>query len=767
MVTEHFALRPANFAMPGRKAYDLSLGEKFPGGRKNWESFNGIIINKMMDNGLAIFMDIAICLHTYMQWSLQASQPATPEGAGRSNLSTPGTKTKRRLANEMRRLATDGIEPEVRSSESTAESAPSGQRAPEERPPTIDHPLLPEHLTDPSYAAHWEFACSKGDIDYLNDLEMESCYLLVDNKKDWNDMKAMQATDDDHLKRRQVSLLAQIFRTIVRQFINAMVTAFIRPGENSPEQDALMAILLSKEKKDVALGKVFDAEWVKKPWLMPIVRVYVQLLHHFENLKEQSTVNIVQELMEVLKSATTSSVTDIGLKFDKVIDPVARTFTTVDSFIDYFKASLQLEVIRQRTKLKGARGRAWRKAYDHLCAAITRGQRLDLQLISDSVKLSDAHLRDAGLSGIDPDEPPAQAATATTAAADPTTPTTPGKKKKSWKELRTVMAAKVKTLEAQLAEKPDSRRPQTPKGGSGAAPGRTDAPVCKTCGDSHHGKCLKDSVKEQRERLAADEAKLKKQQDWHCKKREEAAAQSARAVPAVEDFDSDSNEESDFYPTACDWNPDLLPTDVTITSQRVCLSAHLGDDGNGLAKPLPPPSPSTSPTSRACVDTGAQLSMSPNPTHVLEYLDGTTRVQGIQVEARTCPNVRLGIPTVTKDGEPILLEVPTPSILHEDAHGLLLAHGPMKRAGFDVKFREGTKHNPRDGGYIRLPDGRVVLLDFDEDLYYLPVHTPVGAKHAAPACQARSAAALRPSSNPFQLLQGDSSDPTPPGRICQ
>eukprot|EP00286_Rhodomonas_abbreviata_P015507 CAMPEP_0181330678 /NCGR_PEP_ID=MMETSP1101-20121128/24040_1 /TAXON_ID=46948 /ORGANISM="Rhodomonas abbreviata, Strain Caron Lab Isolate" /LENGTH=62 /DNA_ID=CAMNT_0023439975 /DNA_START=1 /DNA_END=185 /DNA_ORIENTATION=+ len=49
----------------------------------------------------------------------------------------------------------------------------------------------------------------------------------------------MRATDDEHLKKRQDSLLAQILRTIVRQFVNAMVDAFIRPGENSPEQDAL------------------------------------------------------------------------------------------------------------------------------------------------------------------------------------------------------------------------------------------------------------------------------------------------------------------------------------------------------------------------------------------------------------------------------------------------------------------------------------------------------------------------------------------------
>jgi len=100
-------------------------------------------------------------------------------------------------------------------------------------------------------------------------------------------------------------------------------------------------------------------------------------------------VNLIQELMDVLKSAQTSSVTDIAIKFDHVIDPIARTFTTIDTFIDYLKASLQLEVIRQRIKQRGARGRAWRKAHDYL--------------------------RDAGVSGVAPEDENKSAAAADSA----------------------------------------------------------------------------------------------------------------------------------------------------------------------------------------------------------------------------------------------------------------------------------------------------------------------------------------------------------------
>mmetsp|Transcript_17712 Transcript_17712/g.35544 ORF Transcript_17712/g.35544 Transcript_17712/m.35544 type:complete len:234 (-) Transcript_17712:358-1059(-) len=57
-----------------------------------------------------------------------------------------------------------------------------------------------------------------------------------------------------------------------------------------------------------------------------------------------------------------------------------------------------------------------------------------------------------------------------------------------------------------------------------------------------------------------------------------------------------------------------------------------------------------------------------------------TSVKGFRGEATSCPNVTLGIPTVTSTGEPVRIDIPGPSILDEGAHGLLFAHGPMQRA---------------------------------------------------------------------------------------
>jgi len=150
--------------------------------------------------------------------------------------------------------------------------------------------------------------------------------------------------------------------------------------------------------------------------------------------------------------------------------------------------------------------------------------------------------------------------------------------------------------------------------------------------------------------------------------------------------------------------------------------------------------------------------MPPDADHVLEYTGGETDVTGMSGGADRCKNVRLGIPTVTKDGEPLLFEVPGPSLLHEGANGILLAHGPMQRAGFTIALRTGTRHNAKDGGYIRIPDGRVVNLIYENNLYYLPIHTPV-SKRANRLRHLEPAPALQPSPNPFEGLLDEPLDP--------
>jgi len=197
----------------------------------------------------------------------------------------------------------------------------------------------------------------------------------------------------------------------------------------------------------------------------------------------------------------------------------------------------------------------------------------------------------------------------------------------------------------------------------------------------------------------------------------------------------DDNETDYECVRVHDWNPDLPPPNITLTSQPVCFST------------------ASARKRRGCVDSGANVNMSPFTEHVLSYTGDETEVTGMSGSSQSCPNVTLGIPTVTADGEPLLLELPGPSLLHTGANGILLAHSLLQKAGFTVKLRSGTRHNSHDGGFIRIPDGRVVRLRFENDLYYLPVHTP--ARRANHSRSHHPTPAPLPSPNPYHLLGED------------
>ena len=204
---------------------------------------------------------------------------------------------------------------------------------------------------------------------------------------------------------------------------------------------------------------------------------------------------------------------------------------------------------------------------------------------------------------------------------------------------------------------------------------------CPDCHTRHWGKCLKDRVKEKCERLKEDEEKLCKMEAASSKK-DSAAARSARAQPT---WDSDSNESnSDYSCVTHVWNANS-PAPLPILHCAVAFH-H--------------------PSERCCMDSGAQVTITPHRDHVLAYEGGDVNVSGIHGDPVRCPKIKMGLQTVTTAGTPLLIEVPGPAILHEGAHSIIVALCPFKRAGYRFNEREGTARDPHDGGYLVTPNLR-------------------------------------------------------------
>ena len=132
---------------------------------------------------------------------------------------------------------------------------------------------------------------------------------------------------------------------------------------------------------------------------------------------------------------------------------------------------------------------------------------------------------------------------------------------------------------------------------------------CKKCREEHWGKCLKEHVAERRERLTAEEEKLKKQLGA-LKKMEESAVRAASAVPAWES-DNDSNKSMSDY-TCVLWGP-MQPT---LTPVLTCTAAF-----------------SCAAINEACMDSCSQVSITGNAQHILSYEEGEINVCGVHCKA--------------------------------------------------------------------------------------------------------------------------------------
>eukprot|EP00961_Rhodomonas_salina_P058784 789501-Rhodomonas_salina.1 len=219
--------------------------------------------------------------------------------------------------------------------------------------------------------------------------------------KNWNDHAALGITEQQ-LKNYQSQWLVQIIRLINSQGLNTLVEMFIVKGDNSSLQDVFRGILTTKHMQEVALGQHFNAEWAEKLERNPFIQALVSIKLYFESLTEVSNVNLATELAAVLVLPSKTSLHELIQHLDAVIDPIAKTFTSLDDFLNYLKSSIQYE-----------------KAYDQLRDAINKGWRLSLQNVETAVELAESHLRNMGN---DEDDKAANAVTEDTAVAAKGTP---------------------------------------------------------------------------------------------------------------------------------------------------------------------------------------------------------------------------------------------------------------------------------------------------------------------------------------------------------
>eukprot|EP00961_Rhodomonas_salina_P037035 497960-Rhodomonas_salina.1 len=238
--------------------------------------------------------------------------------------------------------------------------------------------------------------------------------------------------------------------------------------------------------------------------------------------------------------------------------------------------------------------------------------------------------------------------------------------------------------------------------GKSKTPPKCDNPKCVS-GGKHFGKCFAErDFEKEREKLAADEKKFRELK----KRRDEKHVRMATSLsdPSSDDdsdsadsFSSKADSKRCFRVTAYD--PDNPPPDVLILH-----AAHF--DLNTAERGF-------------CLDSASQTVLT-NSKAAAKLLGTFKRVRGAHGASKSAEDAAIAIATVTTDGQPVLLTGFPSGLYMEDAHGNLLPLAPLVRAGIQPCFKVGTDTSPRDGGYLRLPDGRRIQLLFEKEMWYLP-----------------------------------------------
>lgn len=106
-------------------------------------------------------------------------------------------------------------------------------------------------------------------------------------EKEWND--STSKNHGEEWAARKAIHIVRFLRKVNIQCISMLVAACIpKEGKCTPEQESLRSILDTQEIEDVLNGRRYKQKWTTKPWKMPAVQVWAQLIEKYEGIQDMS-----------------------------------------------------------------------------------------------------------------------------------------------------------------------------------------------------------------------------------------------------------------------------------------------------------------------------------------------------------------------------------------------------------------------------------------------------------------------------------------------
>ena len=552
----------------------------------------------------------------------------------------------------------------------------------------------------------YEDAWIKKELEKTSVLTSVSLALRT-NRKDklganWADpekcgMKEKELTDAHNV------LDAKYLRMVNRALTRTLHDAVFPAG--TPETihtTKLRSILKTPEVLKILAGDALGGEqkWATEPWLMPAMQLWAKLTYRFEGMTDMINGSFMEDLGEILNAVTgpqRKTLYEADQEFEKMTETLVKNFVTIKSLMPFLRSSLRQTMIRKLSKV-GKDKAAWKKADEYLTQLQDDDHMLTLEDTDVAIKRAEQYLHrneDAGADNKDKKV----VFKADVEDAEST-------QSKEFDALK----AQVQALQAQLrGDTPGAKR------GRNGVPVKKEIPVCANCKKrGHKAEDCWDGLDDAKVKLDAALAKREKQKEDIARRK--PSAKEARAYAAAcnkASAASTAAEDSDYFWSRVSLHGARFDPPA---STHVALQAVLDQE-------FVPNTPG------AVLDSGGMLNI------LQGALGAGTRVKltGITGDSSEAEFVDAIFPVVTKDQQRYLIRIQGQNIVARKATNTIMSLAVLLKAGYDVKFKVGTKGDAADGGILYTPDGKEIALTFKDNMWRLPMWSkPVrqGATHA-------------------------------------
>mmetsp|Transcript_69171 Transcript_69171/g.144205 ORF Transcript_69171/g.144205 Transcript_69171/m.144205 type:complete len:474 (+) Transcript_69171:152-1573(+) len=259
--------------------------------------------------------------------------------------------------------------------------------------------------------------------------------------------------------------------------LSALTEAIAEKTEKSTQKEALRRILITSEIRHIMDGGAPKDihEWFDKPWLMPAVAAWFQILWKYEGMSENVDSHFMMDYNDIADSGIgpdPESITDVNSRLELLLEPAVKVFTTVQDLCDHMRICALVKIIKMSAKGNSKQAVAWKLADDSIVAASRTNTLLNMTNVNNAIALAQRHL------DRDDDEEEEQTMMAST---------------DEFEQLKAQLAeaqASIKTLRAEVSKQPTGDKP----GGGGQNSKkrkqgeRVEFKTCTICGKKHPGK---------------------------------------------------------------------------------------------------------------------------------------------------------------------------------------------------------------------------------------------------------------------------------------